>query len=183
MPRIYTRTGDGGETGLFAGSRVFKDHPRIEASGSIDELNCWLGLVRTEPLRQEVEAILSRIQKELFCLGIELACPSPEDHGLKMIGAEHVSELERDIDRFEARLPELRQFILPGGTRAAALLHVARTICRRTERRVVALMQQPPHSVAQVLVAYLNRLGDLLFVLARWENFCSGYSEPIWTKP
>ena len=151
--KIYTKTGDSGETGVFAGPRVSKDSPRIEAYGTVDELNSMLGLARCEALPAECEEILLRVQDELFVLGSELACPDPSSHSIATIDGAHVKELERDIDAQQALIKPLRQFILPGGTRAAALLHVARTVCRRAERRTVALARLPEANVGpQVIV-------------------------------
>jgi len=180
---IYTRTGDSGETGLFAGPRVAKDMPRIEACGAIDELNAGLGVVRAEHLDAEVDRLLDRIQHELFAIGAELATPDPVAHGFRWIAPQHVKALEADIDRCEPSLPPLEQFILPGGSRAASLLHLARTVCRRAERRLVALVRASQEPVSPVLLAYLNRLSDLLFVLARAENQRAGRGDVAWRKP
>lgn len=188
--KIYTKTGDEGETGLYGGPRVRKDHLRIEAFGAVDELNALLGLARCEPLdgnsaenscgnsSGEIDALLARIQSELFDLGAELATPDPQRRGTKLITAEHVARLEAAIDECDARLPPLKAFILPGGVRAAALLHVARTVCRRAERRVVSLAAI--ESVSPDLVVYLNRLSDLLFVLARLVNQTAGRPDVLW---
>ncbi len=178
--RIYTRTGDQGQTALFGGPRVDKDVARVEAYGTVDELNAVLGLVRAETLAAEVDQVLARIQGELFEVGAEIASVDPVARGTRTIGPGHVAALESDIDRFDAALAPLRQFILPGGTRAAALLHLARTVCRRAERRVVTLARQSPGEISLVLVAYLNRLGDLLFVLARQANAAAGVPDVPW---
>lgn len=181
--KIYTRTGDQGQTALFGGPRVDKDAARVEAYGTVDELNAVLGLVRTESLGREVDEVLARIQGELFEVGAEIASVDPAARGTRSIGPPHVAALESDIDRFDATLPPLREFILPGGTRPAALLHVARTVCRRAERRLVTLVRQSPAEVSMVLVAYLNRLGDLLFVLARQANAAAGQLDVPWHRP
>ena len=178
--KIYTRTGDLGETGLLGGPRVGKDIVRIEAYGTVDELNASLGLVRAEPLPADADAVLSRIQAELFEVGAELATPDPAAKGTRTVGADRVAALEADIDRFEATLPPLRYFILPAGTRSAATLHLARTICRRAERRLVTLIRQADPPVSPILLGYLNRLGDLLFVLARVCNAQAGQSDTAW---
>jgi cob(I)alamin adenosyltransferase len=180
---IYTRTGDLGETGLFAGPRVGKDMPRVEVYGTIDELNAVIGLVRTEPVGEAIEPVLERVQNELFQIGAELATPDPVARGTRWIGREHVRVLEAEIDRFDATISPLSGFILPGGTRAAALLHVARTVCRRAERRLVTLVRHSEEPISLPLMAYLNRLGDLLFVLARVANAQAGRPDTLWQKP
>ncbi len=165
--KTYTRTGDLGETGLFGGPRVGKDMARIEAFGTVDELNSVLGVVRAETLPDDVERVLERIQTELLDLGAELASPDPVKQGTRKTGREHVVALEAEIDRFEESLAPLDRFILPGGNRAAAGLHLARTVCRRAERRLVTLVRQSQEEISLLLLAYLNRLSDLLFVVAR----------------
>src|SRR5437870_3187340 len=157
--KIYTKTGDAGETGLFAGGRVRKDDVRIEAYGTVDELNAILGLARCEPLPGEVEQTLEQVQSELFSVGAELATPEPEKHGTALVGDEQIDLLERAIDKLEAGLPPLRNFILPAGSRGAALLHVARGVCRRAERRVVTLIHSGATAVSPRIIRYLNRLG------------------------
>lgn len=180
---IYTRTGDSGETGLSGGRRVGKDLPRLEACGTVDELNSLLGLARAEPLPEDVERVLGRLQTDLFEVGAELAKPDADARANRTIGPKHVRTVEADIDRIEATLAPLEHFILPAGTRAAATLHVARAICRRAERRLVAAIRQSDEEISPVLVAYLNRLGDLLFVLARSVNAQAGRAEIVWQKP
>jgi cob(I)alamin adenosyltransferase len=165
--KIYTRTGDLGETGLFGGPRVGKDMARIEAFGTVDELNAVLGVVRAETLPDDVDQVLERIQRELFDLGAELASPDPVKQGTRKIDRGNVSALEAQIDRFQESLQPLDKFILPGGNRAAALLHLARTVCRRAERRLVTLVRHSQEEISLPLLAYLNRLSDLLFVFAR----------------
>jgi len=178
--KIYTKTGDEGETGLFAGGRVPKDDPRIEAFGTVDELNAILGMaIATEP-GQDLSPLLSRLQNELFAVGAQLATPQPDQHGTEMIEPSHVEALERDIDQYQEQLPELKQFILPGGCPAAAMLHCARTVCRRAERHVVTLLRSDANTASTCLLTYLNRLGDLLFVLGRAANQQAGHGETPW---
>ncbi len=179
MSKIYTRFGDAGETRLLGGARVSKSHPRVEACGAVDELSSVLGLCRTEPLEEDVDHVLRRIQGELYWIAAELAAPHPEKYGVQKLSEANIVRMEQDIDRFDLSLPPLCHFVVPGGTRAAALLHVARTVCRRAERGVVRLREQEP-GVRQILIAYLNRLGDLLFVLARVANFRRGLGEQLW---
>lgn len=180
--KIYTKTGDGGETGLFGGPRVKKCDPRVEAYGEVDELNAAIGLVRAGVEDPELEGHLARIQDELFCVGAELATP----HGAKArsaippVQARWTERLEQAIDAWEAELPPLRQFVLPGGTRTAALFHLARCTCRRAERHVVGLSAASPGEVAPEALAYLNRLSDFLFLAARIANFRAGRVETSW---
>jgi cob(I)alamin adenosyltransferase len=178
--KIYTKTGDSGLTGLFGGPRVSKDSPRIEAYGTVDELNASLGLVRCQELPEDLATLVARFQHELFDLGAELATPDATKLGPRRLGPEHSEALEQAIDRYEAELPPLKQFILPGGSPAAAGLHVARVICRRAERRVVGLAAVEP--VSPTLIVYLNRLGDLLFVLARVANLRGGQADIPWQR-
>ncbi len=180
--KIYTKTGDAGQTGLFNAPRVRKDHPRIEAYGQVDELNAQLGLIRCEPLDPPLDRLLARVQNELFDLGAELATPDPAEPRVPHAGPAQISALEGEIDRYEASLPPLKTFILPGGARAAALLHVARTVCRRAERAVIHLAHQPGESVNAPVIVYLNRLSDLLFVLARAVNQAQGAGDVAWEK-
>lgn len=180
--KIYTKTGDAGETGLFGGPRVRKDDLRIESYGTVDELNAFLGLARCEELPAEIDATLERVQNELFGVGAELATPDPARHDLAIIQETHVAALEQAIDTLDARLPRLKQFILSGGSRGAALLHVSRSVCRRAERQVVKLAATG-QDVAPRLIAYLNRLSDYLFVAARAVNCLAGVREVTWNKP
>jgi cob(I)alamin adenosyltransferase len=174
LTRIYTRTGDAGETGLADGSRVAKDAPRIEAMGDIDELNSAIGVLLAEALPDAVRACLSNTQNDLFDLGGEISVP-----GHPILAENHVAQLEAVLDQFNAALPALKNFILPGGSRAAALAHAARTVCRRAERRVVTLSKI--ETVPELAVPYLNRLSDLLFVISRVLNrFGSGGSDVLW---
>jgi len=177
--KIYTRTGDAGETSLFDGTRVHKHDARVDAYGEVDELNAWLGLARAARLDADLDAAIVGIQRDLFALGAQLADPADKiaPRVAKAVVADaHVTRLEELIDRFETELPPLRQFILAGGTQAGAALHVARTVCRRAERRITALA--PP--VDAVLLRYVNRLSDLLFVLARAANHRGGVPETEW---
>jgi len=186
--KIYTHTGDQGETELRSGGRLSKDDPRLETLGTIDELCALLGLVRAEPLADQIDRVLGRVQNELFEVGAELATlgaiPSPATH--QHAGAQRqkqVQTLEENIDLFEETLPPLGQFILPSGTRAASGLHLARTVCRRAERRLVTLTRADPRQTSSELVRYFNRLGDLLFVLARAANARAGRSDLPWQRP
>jgi len=181
--KIYTKTGDAGETGLFAGGRVSKDDARIEAYGTLDELNGQIGLVRCERLPPEVAQTLERVQNELFAAGTELATPDAERHRLTLLNEQHTELLERDIDNLEAGLPPLKNFILPAGSRAACLLHLARGICRRGERRIVTLACNPKTPVSPRILTYVNRLSDYLFVAARFVNVQSHAEEVIWRMP
>jgi len=180
MTRIYTRTGDQGDTGLFDGTRVSKADPRVDAYGDVDELNAWLGFARASGADAPISASLVRIQRDLFALGAMLADPA---HRIATrvekaaLTDARVSELEREIDELETALPPLRRFILAGGSPAGAALHVARTVCRRAERRVVGLGAE---SVDPIVVTYLNRLSDLLFVMARATNARAGVTEVEW---
>ncbi len=175
--KIYTKTGDAGETGLFGGPRVRKDHARIEAFGTVDELNSHLGLVRAHPAAAPFDDLLRRIQSELFDLGAELATPGD---AAERIGMEHVVAIEAAIDRYDGQLEPLKSFVLPAGTPLAATLHVARTVCRRAERRVVALAAQLDMMIPSNAIEYLNRLGDLLFVLARAANKRENVADDPW---
>jgi cob(I)alamin adenosyltransferase len=181
--KIYTRTGDSGETDLFGGGRLAKDAPRIETCGAVDELNALLGLVRAGPLPHDVDLLLERIQNELFELGSEIASPEREDQRDCSIASEHVLPMEADIDRLATGLEPLSQFILPAGVRAAAELHLARTVCRRAERRLVAAFRQDQEKISQMPLVYLIRLSDLLFVLARRVNSEAGHPDVLWKKP
>lgn len=177
--KIYTRTGDDGTTGLLGSVRVRKDSARVEAYGTADELNALLGTIRALDKDGWLEAELSRIQSTLFQVGAELA--TTDESVLKKLDRladSHVDALEAVIDRLEQDLPPLTSFVLPAGTALAAQLHLARTVCRRAERRVVALAAL--ESVEPRLVRYLNRLADLLFVMARWCNHRAGSSEVLW---
>lgn len=181
--KIYTKTGDAGETGVFAGPRVWKDDIRIEACGSVDELNAVLGWARAESPPEEIDRRLANIQHQLFALGAELATPNPSKHGTEMIRDADVTWLEQAIDACEASLKPLTQFILPGGSKIAAALHVARSVCRRAERHVVTLHRTAGSGVSDRTIRYLNRLGDFLFVLARFANHLANREDVPWIKP
>jgi cob(I)alamin adenosyltransferase len=177
--KIYTRTGDTGETSLFDGTRARKDDARVDAYGEVDELNAWLGFVRASRLDPPLDEELVALQRDLFALGAQLADPADKLAARvtkAVIDDDHIVRLEQLIDRLEGELPPLRRFILAGGTAAGAALHVARTVCRRAERRIVAL--NPP--VDPILLRYVNRLSDLLFVLARVVNHRGGAPESEW---
>ena len=180
--KIYTKTGDAGDTGLFGGGRVGKDHPRVEAYGDVDELNAVLGTVRATEQMPRIDEIIARVQRDLFSIGALLATPNREKMTEQLEKARvddaRIVELEHAIDDCERELDPLRSFILPGGTPKAAALHVARTVCRRAERRVVAL--QRDIDVPELVVRYLNRLSDLLFMLARVANRRAGAGEVTW---
>lgn len=181
--KIYTKTGDTGETGLYAGPRVRKDDPRIEAYGEVDELNALLGLARCETLPSAVEQTLAAVQNELFAVGAELASPDPVKAGTAWIDEPHIAALEQAIDALEDQLPPLKEFILPAGNRGACSIHVARGVCRRAERRLVTLAHVPNTQISERLIRYLNRLGDYLFVAARATNVLAGEAEIPWKKP
>jgi cob(I)alamin adenosyltransferase len=180
--KVYTRTGDDGETGLGGGQRVPKDAARIVAYGSVDELNSCLGVCLAHGLTDETAPTLRRIQNELFFAGSDLCLLEEDKKKFKppCVEKRHVTTLETDIDRFNAELPPLQEFLLPGGSLAAASLHVARTVCRRAERDVVRLGRT--ESVGPFVAVYLNRLSDLLFVVARFENRTRNIPEPQWDK-
>jgi cob(I)alamin adenosyltransferase len=178
--RIYTKTGDRGETGLFGGPRVMKSDARVEAYGEVDELNAAIGVARAALADPEIDAHLARVQDELFCVGAELATPADAKarSAVPPVEARWTERLEQAIDAWDAQLAPLRQFVLPGGTAAAAALHVARCECRRAERRVVALAATA--EIAPAVLPYLNRLSDFLFVAARLANRRAGRDEPLW---
>lgn len=180
--KIYTKTGDTGDTGLFGGGRVSKDHPRVDAYGDIDELNAVLGMARAVELMPRIDEVLVPIQRDLFAIGALLATPHPEKMREQLAKArvddERIAQLERAIDDGERELEPLKAFIVPGGTPKAAALHVARTVCRRAERNVVRLRRD--EDIPQLVVIYLNRLSDLLFVLSRVANRRAGAGEVTW---
>jgi len=180
--KIYTKTGDKGDTGLFGGGRVPKNHPRVEAYGDVDELNAAIGLARSIELMPRVDEVLVPIQRDLFAIGALLATPDREkmrQHLEKArIDEERIAQLEHAIDDGDRELEPLKAFIIPGGTPKAAALHVARTVCRRAERRVVQL--QHDTELPELAVIYLNRLSDLLFTLARVANRRAGAGEVTW---
>jgi len=182
VARIYTRTGDRGQTGLGDGTRVAKSHPRVAACGELDELGAWLGVAVASGPHPEVAALLTDVQRDLLAAGADLAHPRPSSKPPRSpksgLTQGHVDRLEAAIDRFESELPPLSAFLLPGGGAVGAHLHLARTVCRRVERTVVALAQES--AVDAVLIVYLNRLSDLLFVLARHANQRAGLAEERW---
>jgi len=179
--RIYTRSGDAGETGLFGGQRVQKSHPRVEAYGTLDELNAVLGLAATRIDDPDLDARLASVQARLFDLGADLATPADTRAGAwpPRVQAAWVADLEAEIDAIEAELPSLATFILPGGSPGAAWLHLARTVCRRAERRLVQAAEADP-SISPEAIRYVNRLGDWLFVAARLANLRTGVPERPW---
>lgn len=180
--RIYTRTGDAGETGLFGGGRVSKDHPRVQAYGDVDELNSALGVVRSTPPVPFMDQLLEAIQRDLFSLGGHLATPDPgkvkEALEKAELSAERIAVFERTMDEADQELPPLRAFVLPAGTPKASALHLARTVCRRAERSVVSLSRE--ETVPELFLVYLNRLSDLLFTLARLANHRDGAGDVTW---
>ena len=180
--KIYTKTGDKGETGLFGGGRVPKDHPRVAAYGDIDELNSVLGVVRATASQQFFDPLLESIQRDLFAIGGHLATPDPGRVAKSLekgaLSPARIAEFEQHMDEAERTLPPLRAFVLPAGSSVAASLHLARTVCRRTERGVVHLARA--EVVPELFLVYLNRLSDLLFTLARLANRREGVSDSIW---
>lgn len=181
--KIYTKTGDNGQTSLFGGHRVSKDDLRIESYGTVDELNSVLGMALHDISDKKLHDVIFELQNELFVLGSDLATPksdSGKDRHITRISAEHVERLEKLIDTFTEEVPPLKYFILPGGSRAASWLHIGRTICRRAERKVVTLYNNV--DIGAHIVVYLNRLSDLLFVLARYANKTAGVPDVKWEK-
>jgi len=180
--KIYTRTGDNGDTGLFGGGRVAKDDPRVEAYGDVDELNAVLGMARSIEVMPRIDEVLVPLQRDLFAIGALLATPDRDKMAQHLekarIDEDRITQLEHLIDDADAELEPLRSFILPGGSPKAAALHVARTVCRRAERRVVSLQQTI--EIPSLVVIYLNRLSDLLFTLARLANRRAGAGEVTW---
>ncbi|MHC4996237.1 MAG: cob(I)yrinic acid a,c-diamide adenosyltransferase [Planctomycetota bacterium] len=180
--KIYTRSGDDGTTGLFGGDRTVKDSQRVEAYGTIDELNACLGLAAATPdIPTALLTIVGRLQAELFEIGANLCTPpgKPNEH-IPHVSAAHITQIENDIDTLSVPLPEMKHFILPGGSELAARLHLARTVCRRAEREIIALSRE--EEVAPLIVTYTNRLSDLLFVMARAANQAAGVEDVPW-KP
>jgi cob(I)alamin adenosyltransferase len=178
--KIYTGFGDKGDTALFGGETVKKNHLRVEMYGTLDELNSLIGLLRNKNNDTQIDRVLENIQNELFTYGSEIATP---DETKRAKFAEHISELhintlENAIDRFMEKLPELKNFVLPGGNEAASYAHLARTVCRRAERMLIKLANKI--NIRNELIVYLNRLGDLLFVIARYENFLENIEDVIW---
>ena len=177
LTKIYTRGGDAGQTSLGDGSRVSKLDLRLAAYGTVDELNAALGVVLAGDPPDEIRGAVVRVQNELFDVGADLSVPLGREGRLR-VAQSQIDRLEADCDRFNARLPELRSFVLPGGTPEAAGLHVARTVCRRAERETLRAAQE--HDLDPLTGVYLNRLSDLLFVLARAANAAAGQDEPLW---
>lgn len=180
ITRVYTRKGDDGTTGLGGGQRVGKDSPRVEAYGAVDELNSLIGLIRASGVDASLEPHLRRIQNELFHLGADLCTLEQDKERVPgpRVEERHVTALERLMDELSAELEPLENFVLPGGSTGAAQLHLARTVCRRAERVLVALSRSEP--IGGSTLHYLNRLSDALFVMARYENKRRGVSEPLW---
>ncbi len=179
LNRIYTRAGDGGRTRLASGAPAAKSDARVEAYGCVDETNACVGLVRVHTAHDAVlDAILGRIQNDLFDLGADLATPGAAPDALRIVQAQ-VDRLEREIDQLNAELAALSSFVLPGGSPAAAALHLARTVCRRAEREAVRLVEREGEAVGAPALKYLNRLSDLLFVAARWAND-KGRGDVLW---
>ncbi|MCB9217871.1 MAG: cob(I)yrinic acid a,c-diamide adenosyltransferase [Ignavibacteriales bacterium] len=177
--KIYTKTGDDGNTSLFGGERVKKNNLRIEAYGSIDELNASLGLVIANKASKETSEILEFLQNTLFRIGAELATPeNVKSNAIIEISSEEIEKLEKLIDKFDSNLPELKHFILPGGSISSSFLHFSRTICRRAERKIVELIEI--EKINNNILIFINRLSDLLFILARYENFVSSTPEKEW---
>lgn len=179
--KIYTKTGDGGETGLFGGERVSKNSQRINSYGTIDELNAYIGLTITEVKDEKVKIDLQKIQEHLFTVGTDLATPNNEKTkklNINRTPSSFYEEIEKLIDDYDLKIDELKNFILPGGSKGAALLHICRTICRRAEREVVALNDAV--KIENNIIIFLNRLSDLLFVLSRFENKVSNHPDIIW---
>ncbi len=181
--KIYTKTGDVGETSLFGGQRVWKDDLRVDAYGTVDELNALLGFAVNQLKNDEVKDLAREIQNDLFTIGSDLATPIEKDDTkfpIPRVEEKFIKKLEDKIDQFDGKNPPLKEFILPGGTAGSSLLHYARTVCRRAERKVVALSKDV--EIGGKIIVYLNRLSDLLFVLARYENYSTGTSDIKWQK-
>ena len=180
MPRLYTKTGDSGTTALGSGERVSKSSLRIEAYGTVDELNSCLGMILTYPLHKDISHVLMKVQNDLFDLGADLSCPRGKDYKFYVprITLELIEYLENRIDHFTTFVSPFTHFVLPGGSAGAAFIHFARTICRRSERHVVALHTQ--EEGAEYAIRYLNRLSDLLFIMARFQNLKDDQPETPW---
>jgi len=179
--KIYTKTGDQGETGLFGGERVSKHSTRLDAYGTVDELNSFIGYTITEVISNDIKSLLTDVQQKLFVVGSDLATPQTEkNQKLKITRTpdHYISETEKLIDNYESQLEELKNFILPGGSKGAALLHICRTIARRAEREIVALKNT--EEIGNNIIIFLNRLSDLFFVLSRFENKYSNIPDTKW---
>ncbi|MBP3193593.1 cob(I)yrinic acid a,c-diamide adenosyltransferase [Natronogracilivirga saccharolytica] len=179
--KIYTKSGDHGETSLFGGQRVSKNHSRIDAYGTVDELNTIIGIARTADPVPEIEQLLDQLQNELFVLGADLATPPEKSSRVQRVGNDQVSLLEESIDRLEKSLEPLTSFILPGGSSCSAYLHHARTVCRRAERICFSCKQS--EIISQEALIFLNRLSDLLFVMARFQNKAKRIDDVKWQAP
>jgi len=181
--KIYTKSGDKGETSLFGGERVSKKSDRIEAYGTVDELNSFIGLAISEAYDSDVKKLLLKIQNHLFIVGSDLATPKTDKTKklkIQRVSPKFYKDIEKAIDNFDSKLDSLKNFILPGGSKSSALLHICRTVTRRAERRVVALNNTV--KVGSNIIIFLNRLSDLFFVLARYENKVSGIADTKWNK-
>ncbi len=179
--KIYTKTGDNGTTGLFGGERVQKNSLRIEAYGTIDELNSYIGFSILEVKSEEVKNLLIKLQNQLFIAGSDLATPETienEKYKIPRITSDFYLEIEKQIDYFDAKLIPLKNFILPGGCKSAAILHICRTICRRAERKIVSLKNTV--NIGENILIFMNRISDLLFILARYENLFSNINDTKW---
>ncbi len=178
--KIYTKTGDDGTSGLIGGTRVSKWDNRLEAYGTVDELNSWIGLIKTYPTEIEVQHTLDMIQNKLFVIGSHLATDTEKSDMQKQLACNgnEIETLEKEIDRMQQSMPPLKNFILPGGTQAAANCHIARTVCRRAERRITLVAKE--NKMQNVITVFINRLSDYLFVLARFINYQNRQNETIW---
>ncbi len=178
--KIYTKTGDNGETSLFGGKRVMKDNSRLDAYGKIDELNSFLGFAKSTNKNQKIDEILFLLQNKLFSLGSDLATPI-ENEKLKVyrISEQDTEQLERIIDELDLQLPEIKFFILPGGSQTSSILQISRTICREAERKIVKLNSE--ENINKNVIKFVNRLSDLLFIIARYSNFVENIPETKWT--
>lgn len=181
--KVYTKTGDEGETGLLGGSRVHKDDRRIELYGTVDELNSFVGLITSHNDDKRVNDFLQKVQSELFNLGSNLACPIADREKFKLVGltTDLVFELEKKIDLMEDELEPLKNFILPGGSKASSYSHVARTVCRRAERRMITFERENPKEKVEGAIIFLNRFSDYLFVLARYFNKKANLKDVLWS--
>lgn len=182
--KIYTKKGDKGDTSLFGGKKLPKDAIRIEAYGTVDELNSFLGLAEIEVKDKSVKKVIRELQNQLFTVGSDLATPIDlieKNFIIPRVTEDFIVNSEKLIDKYSDLTPELKNFILPGGTKGASLLHISRSVCRRAERRVVSLIQQ--EQINRNIIIFLNRISDLLFVLARYENFSSGKNDINWKNP
>jgi len=178
VARIYTRTGDKGETGLLGNVRISKDSLRVSAYGEVDELNSVLGLVRSSSQNTEINTLLEGLQRDLFTMGADLASPTKESRNVQQVTKDMIMELEKTIDILQGKLPPLSAFILPGGGETGALLHLSRCVARRAERSLVTLSRK--ENVNENMIPYINRLSDLLFVMARFANHQDGKREMEW---